>query len=111
MRIRPQSFPMMSDKKISLLSQKGHQEEIYAALTNRQSDRYTPMMDNGSQRSLPWLVLINSGGTFMPDNTQGDLDSREKSGDEKETHAEVEDSTANVEKDRFDFQKNGWGKL
>ena len=37
------------------------------------------------------LVLINGGGTSMPDNTQDDWDSSEESVDEEATHAEVED--------------------
>ena len=36
----------------------------------------------------------------MPDHTQEDWKSSEESGDEEETHVEVEDRTANVEEDQ-----------
>ena len=59
-----------------------------------------PLMDEGSQRGLRRLVLINGGGTSTPDYTQEDWESSEESGDEEETHAEVEARTANVEEDQ-----------
>ena len=79
------------------------QKAVHSASTSGHSNRYAPLMDDGSQRGLRRLVLINGGGTSMPDNTQDDWDSSEEPVDEEVTHAEVEDRTTNVEEDQSLF--------
>ena len=59
-----------------------------------QSNRYAPWMDDGSRKGHRRLVLINSGGTSMPDQTPQEMESIGESGGEEKTHAEVEDRTS-----------------
>ena len=63
-------------------------------------------MDEGSQKSLRWLVLINGGG---PDHTQEEWESSEESGDEGESHAEVEDRPK-WRRTSLMFRNGGWGR-
>ena len=64
---------------------------VRSTSTIGQSNRYAPLMDDGSQRGHRRLVLINGGGTSMPDHIPEDGETSGESGVDEETQAEVED--------------------
>ena len=87
-RLGDRAFPTVSDKKSSFLFQEGEEvvrRQVHSGSTSEHSNRYAPLMDDGSQRGLRRLVLINGGGASMPDNTQDVSGSSEESVDEEAT--------------------------
>ena len=82
--IRPQSFGKEEFIPVSG-GRRSCQKAVHSGSTSEHFNRYALLMDDGSQRGLRRLVLINGGGASMPDNTQDDWDSSEESVDEEAT--------------------------